>query len=101
MLDILSGKVGVAQSEDKIGDRTFRTRTVAELAHDGTDGGQEPEVIGVLGLTIDVTDMKARAALEIDNARLMIQEQAAKDSNKMKSQFLANVSTASFPANTS
>ncbi len=46
---------------------------------------------GVLGLSIDVTDMKARAALEIDNARLMMEEQAAKDSNRMKSQFLANV----------
>ncbi|KAE8448682.1 hypothetical protein EG329_008897 [Mollisiaceae sp. DMI_Dod_QoI] len=92
ILDILAGKVDVAQSEDTIGDRTFRTRVVAELAHDTADGGQKPEVIGVLGLTIDVTDMKARAALQVDNTRLMTEEQAAKDSNKMKSQFLANMS---------
>jgi hypothetical protein len=47
-----------------------------------------------LGLTIDITDMKARAALEVVNTRLMVEEQAAKDSNKMKSQFLANVGLA-------
>lgn len=45
-----------------------------------------------LGLSIDVTDMKARADLEIENARLSMEEQAAKNSNRMKSQFLANVS---------
>ncbi|KUJ15072.1 M4WV, histidine kinase-group IX protein [Mollisia scopiformis] len=92
ILDVLSGKVGVAQSEDTINGRTFRTRVAAELEHNAADGGQKPEVIGVLGLTIDVTDMKARAALEVDNTRLMMEEQAAKDSNKMKSQFLANMS---------
>jgi hypothetical protein len=89
---VLSGKVGVAQSEDKIGDRVFRTRVVADLEHNPTDGGKEPEVKGALGLSIDVTDMKARAALELDNARLTMEEQAAKDSNRMKSEFLANVS---------
>jgi hypothetical protein len=92
VLEVLSGKVGVAQSEDKIGDRVFRTRVVAELEHNSSDGGQKPEVKGCLGLSIDVTDMKARAALELDNARLMMEEQAAKDSNRVKSQFLANVS---------
>jgi hypothetical protein len=91
-MEVLSGKVGVAQSEDRIGDRIFRTRVVAELEHNSSDGGKEPEVKGCLGLSIDVTDMKARAALELDNARLMMEEQAAKDSNRVKSQFLANVS---------
>lgn len=91
MLDVLSGKVGIAQSEDTIGDKTFRTRVVADLEHNPADGGKEPEVVGILGLTIDITDMKARAALEVVNTRLMVEEQAAKESNKMKSQFLANV----------
>jgi hypothetical protein len=74
----------------------FRTRVVAELEHNASDGGKKPEVQGVLGLSIDVTDMKARAALELDNARLMMEEQAAKDSNRIKSQFLANVSSRLF-----
>lgn len=98
ILDVLSGTVGVAQSEDIIGDKTFRTRVVADLEHNTADGGKEPEIIGVLGLTIDVTDMKARAALEVVNTRLVVEEQAAKESNKMKSRFLANVSLKTSPA---
>lgn len=70
----------------------FRTRIVADLEHDSVDGGQKPTVKGVLGMTIDVTDMRARAVLELDNARLTIEKRTAKDSNQMKSQFLANVS---------
>jgi len=62
------------------------------MAHNTLDGGQKPEVVGVLGLSIDITDMKARAKLEADNARLQMEEQAAQDSNRIKSQFLANVS---------
>jgi signal transduction histidine kinase len=56
-----------------------------------SDDRRKMEVKGVLGLIIDVTDMKARAKLELDNARLTAEEQAAKYSNRMKSQFLANV----------
>jgi signal transduction histidine kinase len=92
ILEILDGKVEVAQSEDLIGGRVYRTRAVADLEHNIADGGQKPAVKGVLGLSIDVTDMKARTALELDNTRLVMEEQAAKDSNQMKSQFLANVS---------
>jgi len=62
------------------------------MEHDTLDGGRKPEVVGVLGLSIDITDMKARAKLEADNARLQMEEQAAQDSNRIKSQFLANVS---------
>ena len=90
ILNILSGQVEVAQSEDLIGGRVYRTRVVADLEHDTVDSGQKPAVKGVLGLSIDVTDMKARTALELDNTRLVMKEQAAKDSNQMKSQFLAN-----------
>ncbi|KAG4416062.1 hypothetical protein IFR04_010825 [Cadophora malorum] len=92
ILNILSGQVEVAQSEDLIGGRVYRTRVVADLEHDTVDSGQKPAVKGVLGLSIDVTDMKARTALELDNTRLVMKEQAAKDSNQMKSQFLANMS---------
>jgi len=31
VLDILAGKVGMASSEDLIGERVYRTRVVAEL----------------------------------------------------------------------
>ncbi|KAF7876862.1 uncharacterized protein EAF02_008082 [Botrytis sinoallii] len=92
VLEILSGKVEMATCEEKIGDKSYRTRLVADLEHSSDDGGQAPKVIGCLGLSIDITDMEKRAQLEMDNTRLMIEEQAAKDSSKMKSQFLANMS---------
>ena len=92
ILAILAGELDVAQSEDKVGDHVYRTRLVAELEHDTLDGAAEPVIKGVVGMSIDVTDMKARAALEMENTRLMMEEQAARDSNRVKSQFLANVS---------
>jgi hypothetical protein len=91
-LEVLKGVVGVSQCEDVIGDRVFRTRCVADLEHNANDGAQKPVVNGLLGMAIDITDVKRRAALEADNTRLVLEEQAAKDSNRMKSQFLANVS---------
>ena len=81
----------MAVSEDLIGDIMYRTRVVAELEHNNVDSAQKPEVKGVLGLSIDVTDMRARAQLELDNTHLMMEEQAARDSNQTKIQFLANV----------
>ncbi|KAM0312028.1 hypothetical protein ACHAO8_006702 [Botrytis cinerea] len=92
ILEILSGKVEMATCEEKIGDKSYRTRLVADLEHNSDDGGQAPKVIGCLGLSIDITDVEKRAQLEMDNTRLMIEEQAAKDSSKIKSQFLANMS---------
>ncbi|TGO35189.1 hypothetical protein BHYA_0167g00150 [Botrytis hyacinthi] len=92
VLEILSGKVEMATCEEKIGDKSYRTRLVADLEHSSDDGGQAPKVIGCLGLSIDITDVEKRAQLEMDNTRLMIEEQAAKDSSKIKSQFLANMS---------
>ena len=47
----------MAVSEDLIGDIMYRTRVVAELEHNNVDSAQKPEVKGVLGLSIDVTDM--------------------------------------------
>jgi hypothetical protein len=91
ILDVLAGKVGSAVSEDTVMGRTYRTRVVAELEQDKRDGAEKPLVKGVLGLTIDVTDLKRRLELELDNNRLVSEEQAAKDSNRIKSQFLANV----------
>jgi hypothetical protein len=87
---ILAGEVAVTESEDAIEDKVYRTRMVANFEDCKTCEGKAV-VKGVWGLIVDVTDMKARTKLELDNARLMAEEQAAKDSNRMKSQFLANV----------
>jgi hypothetical protein len=89
---ILSGEAAATESEDFIKDKVYKTRMVADFDESKNDDDGKPTVKGVLGLVVDVTDMKARAKLELDNARLIAEEQAAKDSNLMKSQFLANVS---------
>lgn len=90
---ILKGEETTTESEDIIGNKVFRTRMVANCDDfDKSAYEPQPPVKGVWGLIVDVTDMKDRAKLEVDNARLMAEEQAAKDSNRMKSQFLANVS---------
>ncbi|ESZ93586.1 M4WV, histidine kinase-group IX protein [Sclerotinia borealis F-4128] len=90
--EILAGKVEMVTCEEKIGERSYRTRLVADLEHNSDDVGKAPKVIGCLGFSIDITDVEKRAQLEMDNTRLMIEEQAAKDSSKLKSQFLANMS---------
>ncbi|KAL3419676.1 histidine kinase hhk6p [Phlyctema vagabunda] len=89
---VLSGDQAMAVSEDKMGDRIYRTRVVADLEHNSADGSQKPAIRGVLGLSIDVTDFKARMALEVQNAQLKMEEKAAKDASRIKSQFLANMS---------
>jgi hypothetical protein len=65
---------------------------VADLEHNVDGGGKKPEVKGVLGLSINITDLKARTRLKLDNRRFALEEQAARDLNSLKSQFLANVS---------
>jgi len=47
---------------------------------------------GVIGCGIDITDEKARSALEIDNTRLSAEKHLAKEQSRMKSRFLANMS---------
>jgi hypothetical protein len=89
---ILNREATFTESEDSIGDKTYKTRMVADLDQtaEAEEDGKLP-LNGVLGVVVDVTDMKARAKLELANAHLTAQQQAATDSNRMKSQFLANV----------
>jgi hypothetical protein len=91
LFNILAGEVPVTEYEQMFKDRAYGTRMVADLGESMIDDQENPPVKGVLGLIIDVTDMKTRAKLELDNARLMVEQEAAQDSNRMKSQFLANV----------
>lgn len=90
--DILDGKSSLATLEHQAGDRWYRTRFVADFDHDMNDLDGKPVVKAVLGITIDVTDVRARAMLQIENERLITNERAARESTRMKSRFLANVS---------
>jgi PAS domain S-box-containing protein len=76
------------------GDRYFRTRFVAERCHlsDGGNKDRDGVVEAAVALTFDITEEKARLTLQMENKRLMINEQAALDATNLKSRFLANVS---------
>lgn len=76
--------------EHTVDNRWYRSRFIADIGPNN-EGGQDT-VRGVLGLSIDITDMKARTALELEKTQLVASEMAAKEANMLKSQFLANVS---------
>lgn len=86
---ILDGKTNMGTTENQLGERTYRTRFVANTTAHCSDGSQ---AIEVLGISIDVTDEARRIKLEAENVRLQAEEQVAKESNRLKSKFLANVS---------
>jgi PAS domain S-box-containing protein len=93
ILCILEGQEFNASVDHQEGIRSFRTCfTVDHHAHErGLDG--QPCVTAALAMTYEVTDVKARAALQLANERLVMDEQASKDSSDLKSTFLANVRT--------
>jgi PAS domain S-box-containing protein len=75
------------------GDRYFRTRFVAERCPP-SDGGEKERhgvVEAAVALTFDITEEKVRSTLQIENKRLIANEQAALDATNLKSKFLANV----------
>ncbi|KAH8661668.1 hypothetical protein BGZ60DRAFT_433470 [Tricladium varicosporioides] len=66
VVNILAGQVPMASSEDRVGDRIYRTRLVAELEHNPLDGGSKPEMshemrtptAGVIGMVELLSDDK-------------------------------------------
>ncbi|KAK4984940.1 hypothetical protein LTR50_006280 [Elasticomyces elasticus] len=97
--DILSGRTSDETVEVHIGSngRFYRTRFVP-LHQQERAGGIEGEVFvdGVIGVSLDVTELKKRETQiqekNQENGRLVAQSLAAKEASKMKSQFLANMS---------
>jgi PAS domain S-box-containing protein len=75
------------------GDRYFRTRFVAEhcTPSDGGDEKRHSVVEAAVALTFDITEEKVRSMLQMENKRLVTNEQAALDATNLKSRFLANV----------
>ncbi|PSN63467.1 hypothetical protein BS50DRAFT_679732 [Corynespora cassiicola Philippines] len=79
------------------GKRYYRTRLVP-LWSNSRIGGVEGEafVDGVIGVSMDVTELKEREEQlreqEKENSRLLANAAAAKEASRMKSQFLANMS---------
>lgn len=88
---VLSGESLMEIVEHQNNDHWYRTRFVADIKHDTVDDDGERVVEAALGLTIDITDVKARAMLQVENERLIANEHAAMEASKLKSRFLANV----------
>lgn len=97
--EILEGRTREMVHEHHIdgNGRWFRTRFVPTLGkkrHGGTE--DESYVDGVIGVSMDVTELKGREAelqsQEQENIRLLSAETAAKEASRLKSQFLANMS---------
>ncbi|KAM4058100.1 histidine kinase-, DNA gyrase b-, and HSP90-like ATPase domain-containing protein [Hirsutella rhossiliensis] len=96
--DILDGKSTEDVEEHAIDDRYYRTRFLpiyGKKSQDGKSTGQSC-VEGVIGVIMDVTELKEREEAireqSREKRRAMANEAAAKEANRLKSQFLANMS---------
>ena len=97
--DILNGQTRERNQEHHIdgNGRWFRTRFVPIFSKKRMGGTKDEEVVeGVIGVSMDVTELKDREAelqsQEEENLRLSSAETAAKEASRLKSQFLANMS---------
>lgn len=94
--DILTGKKVEDVYEHSIDGRWYRTRFIPVLGNE--EGGRENYALidGVVGVSMDVTELKNREAelkaREKENTRLLAKEAAAREASRLKSQFLANMS---------
>ncbi|KAL8870336.1 MAG: hypothetical protein Q9174_003595 [Haloplaca sp. 1 TL-2023] len=97
--EILAGQYSEKVSEHHIdgNGRWFRTRFIPIIENPGGGGGGEGKSVeGIIGISMDVTELKQQEAKmqeqEQENLRLLSAETAAKEASRLKSQFLANMS---------
>ncbi|KAJ9651382.1 hypothetical protein H2198_009326 [Neophaeococcomyces mojaviensis] len=90
--DILDGKLTTYTLEHREEDRWYRSTLIADLQGHIHNQSSSQATQAVLGLTIDITDVRARAELEVQNAALIEKERAAKEASELKSRFVANIS---------
>jgi signal transduction histidine kinase len=95
--DILTGKTTARVHEDCINNRWYRTRFAPVLSRkDPASQDSDTFIDGVIGVSMDVTEIKAKEVSlrtqERENTRLLANEAAANEASRLKSQFLANMS---------
>lgn len=88
LVDIKAGRTVHAVCEAEFGGRWLRS---SFGPYYGQQNG-EKVVEGVLGCTTDQTEARTLVALERENARLLNEEQTARENDRLKSQFLAHMS---------
>jgi len=93
--DIMKGKRAEDLEEHTIDGRWYRTRYVPILGKKIGERIDESKIDGVIGVSVDVTELKERErelqSQGNENTRLLANEAAAKEASRLKSQFLANV----------
>ncbi|KAL8866765.1 MAG: hypothetical protein Q9198_008765, partial [Flavoplaca austrocitrina] len=107
MEEILNGMAAEKISEHHVdgNGRWFRTRFIPILGkkandepgiNENSETVNESRVEGLIGVSMDVTEVKEQEAKmqeqEKENLRLLAAETAAKEASRLKSQFLANMS---------
>jgi PAS domain S-box-containing protein len=94
--DIMKGRRAEDLEEHMIDGRWYRTRYVPILGKKIGERIDESKIDGVIGVSVDVTELKDRErelqSQGNENTRLLANEAAAKEASRLKSQFLANVS---------
>lgn len=94
---IFSRRTGDVVVEHAIDARFYRTRLLPMTDKKSKGEGIRENVIeGVIGVIMDVTEIKAKEAVlqaqAQEKQQLLAREAAAKEASRLKSQFLANVS---------
>ncbi|KAI1876146.1 hypothetical protein JX265_000604 [Neoarthrinium moseri] len=84
-------------TEHELDDHFFRTRFIPTFGKQSRDGITSESVVdGVIGVIMDVTELKEREldlkAQAKEKRQLVANEAAAKEASRLKSQFLANMS---------
>jgi signal transduction histidine kinase len=79
----------IIETSTKDNSRWFRSRLVAQKGYTAAGTVDETTVVGVIGISMEVTELKKK---EAENVKLLAAESAAKEASKMKSNFLANMS---------
>ncbi|KAK6088826.1 hsp90-like protein [Seiridium cupressi] len=83
--------------EHEIDSHFFRTRFIPTMGRQSRDGMTSESIVdGVIGIIMDVTELKEREldlkAQAKEKRQLLANEAAAKEASRLKSQFLANMS---------
>ena len=94
---LLRGETSEGSSETEMGNQWYKTKYVPVRGKKGPGGQFDPNyVTGVIGLSMDVTQMHATeielSERESQNRILQANESAAKEASKLKSEFLASMS---------
>ena len=89
--EVMDGVTPAGETEIEIHGRWYKVQIVSDVVAEALDEAKVGDILGILGCTIDISDVRARTALEIENTRLQADEQLAKEQSRLKSQFLANM----------